>query len=105
MAPELIEKRPYRGTSVDIFAAGVVLFIMATGTMPFDRSASTFDILYRYIIEKKYDLFWKAWEETNESRNILVVDQSRNLSPAFKDLIVRMLSYCYSERPSIDEIK
>jgi serine/threonine protein kinase len=35
MAPEVIEKRPYRGTSVDIFAAGVILFTMVTGTMPF----------------------------------------------------------------------
>ena len=41
MAPELLEKRPYRGTCVDIFAAGVDLFIMATGAWPFDKSAST----------------------------------------------------------------
>lgn len=37
MAPEIIEQRPYRGTSVDIFAAGVILFIMMTGNMPFEK--------------------------------------------------------------------
>jgi serine/threonine protein kinase len=36
MAPEVLEQRPYRGTAVDIFASGVILFIMITGTMPFD---------------------------------------------------------------------
>ena len=51
MAPELLEKRPYRGTSVDIFAAGVVLFVMATGTMPFENSATINDALYKYLID------------------------------------------------------
>lgn len=35
MAPEVLEKRPYRGTSVDIFSAGVVLFTMMTGGIPY----------------------------------------------------------------------
>ncbi len=39
MAPEIIEARPYKGTSVDIFALGVTLFAMVTGVMPFERRA------------------------------------------------------------------
>lgn len=46
MAPEILEQRPYRGTAVDIFAAGVILFIMITGTMPFKNQASVTDDLY-----------------------------------------------------------
>ena len=61
MAPEILEKRPYRGTSVDIFAAGVVIFTMVTGSMPLDQSASTQDAIYKYIVEKDYDKFWEAW--------------------------------------------
>jgi serine/threonine protein kinase len=61
MAPELLEKRPYRGTSVDIFAAGVILFIMSTGTMPFDKGATIQDSLYKYIVNKDYESFWEAW--------------------------------------------
>jgi serine/threonine protein kinase len=52
MAPELLEKRPYRGTCVDIFAAGVVLFVMNTGTWPFEKDASINDPIYRYIVDK-----------------------------------------------------
>ena len=63
MAPEIIEKRPYRGTYVDIFAAGVILFIMMTGTMPFDKSACLNDVLYSHIIKKDYQSFWNVWKE------------------------------------------
>ena len=38
MAPEIIEGRPYKGTSVDIYALGVSLFAMVTGVMPFESS-------------------------------------------------------------------
>ncbi len=67
MAPELIEKRPYRGTSVDIFAAGVVLFAMMTGSMPFEKNATTDDYLYKYIASKKYEQFWEEWGKTPEA--------------------------------------
>lgn len=40
MAPEILEGRPYKGTSVDIFALGVSLFAIVTGVMPFERRAS-----------------------------------------------------------------
>jgi serine/threonine protein kinase len=35
MAPELIENKEYDGKSVDIFAAGVALFVMLAGQYPF----------------------------------------------------------------------
>lgn len=35
MAPELIKKGRYYGKSVDVWALGVVLFKMLTGTYPF----------------------------------------------------------------------
>jgi serine/threonine protein kinase len=40
MAPEILEGKPYKGTSVDIFAIGVTLFAMVTGVMPFDKRAN-----------------------------------------------------------------
>lgn len=101
MAPELLEKRPYRGTCVDIFAAGVVLFIMATGTWPFDNRANSLDKLYKYIIDKDYSGFWKAWSLSEDALKA----PDRNLSEEFKDLVVRMLAYCFSDRPTIEEIK
>ena len=35
MAPEIHAKQPYEGKKVDIFALGVVLFILLTGHRPF----------------------------------------------------------------------
>lgn len=34
MAPEVIERRPY-GKAVDIWAAGVLLHVLLSGTLPF----------------------------------------------------------------------
>ena len=38
MAPEIFDRRPYEGVSVDLFAAGVILFIMRTGSPPIGRA-------------------------------------------------------------------
>ena len=35
MAPEIIEGKPYKANTTDIFAIGVILFVMVTGVMPF----------------------------------------------------------------------
>jgi serine/threonine protein kinase len=36
MAPELFQEAPYDGPKVDIFALGVMLFLMLTGKPPFE---------------------------------------------------------------------
>jgi serine/threonine protein kinase len=35
MAPEILEGKPYKGNTTDIFALGVILFVLVTGAMPF----------------------------------------------------------------------
>jgi len=35
MAPEIFINKSYSGVAVDLFAAGIVLFIMVAGTPPF----------------------------------------------------------------------
>lgn len=35
MSPELVQKKEYSGFASDIWALGVVLFVMMTGTFPF----------------------------------------------------------------------
>jgi len=52
MAPEIASKF-YEGKGVDIFAAGVILFIMFSATPPFESTSPT-DPYYKLIKEKRY---------------------------------------------------
>ena len=49
MAPEIILKRPYNGTVVDLFASAVILFIMVAQHPPFNR-AELGDKFYKPLI-------------------------------------------------------
>ena len=48
MAPEINERRPYQGNEVDIFAIGIILFIMYAGHPPFTAALQK-DSYYRLI--------------------------------------------------------
>lgn len=56
-APEILAQIPYEGTKTDIFAAGVILFIMMIGSAPFEKATSE-DQRYRQIIESRYERFF-----------------------------------------------
>lgn len=48
-APEVLERRSYRGEYVDIFSMGVILFLMVTGSLPYTSEANINDALYKLI--------------------------------------------------------
>ena len=58
MAPEIANKK-YEGKSVDIFASGVILFIMYAGNPPFEKATPN-DPYYKLIKEKRFDIFWTS---------------------------------------------
>lgn len=85
MAPEIIAKQPYQGQVVDLFALGVILFIMRSGHPPFSQ-ASEEDRYYQLLATNRSDLFWKA--HSNSQRK-----GEGYYSEDFKDLITCMLQF------------
>lgn len=62
MAPEILSHTKYT-EKADIFAAGVILFIMLAGFPPF-QDAQASDWWFDKLTKKKYRLFWMAHERT-----------------------------------------
>lgn len=96
MAPEIHQKNGYHSQTTDIFALGVLLFVLVTGVMPFVKATPN-DCHYKLITHNKFGLFWK-----NAARNAKVASQ---LSPELKNLIEMMLSPNDVDRPSLSEIR
>jgi len=96
MAPEIHMKKPYSGASVDLFACGIILFIIYTQHPPFTK-AETSDPFYRLIAANRTDLFWKAHAKNKPGGEAFFSDE-------FKDLITSMLQFDPSHRLSMAEI-
>jgi len=93
MAPEIPTKN-YEGTKCDIFASGVILFIMYAGNPPFEKATAN-DPYYKLIRDKNYAVFWKAHSRRRP------VDY---FSDKFKDLFVRMVAYEANDRITIEQV-
>ena len=67
--PELVEGKLYDGESNDIFACGVILFILVNAYPPF-REAKKTDNWYRHLYFEKFDSFWAAHKKANVSNEL-----------------------------------
>lgn len=95
MAPEIHMRKPYSGESVDLFAAGIILFIMYTQHPPF-TCAKPEDPFYKLICANRHDLFWKAHSK-NKPEGFF--------SEAFINLINGLLQFDPSMRPSMAQVR
>ena len=93
MAPELHLKMPYSGNSVDLFASGIILFLMVSGHPPFVK-ADPRDPLYKLICTNKQEGFWKFHEKQKKS----------SFTQNLKNLINSMLAFDPTQRLSIGEV-
>ena len=93
MAPELVYNRNYVASQVDIFAAGIILFVLHSGHPPFNKAADT-DPYYRALV-KTPDRFWDFHSKQNKCRKY---------SPAFRTLINGMLAFQPTKRYTIDDV-
>lgn len=97
MAPEIHMRKPYIGSSVDLFACGIILFIMFTQHPPFTKAEPN-DPFYRLLCANRADLFWKAHSKNKPGG-------ADFFSKEFMDLITSMLQFDPSHRLSMAEVK
>ena len=83
-APEMVSRKPYNGTMVDIWSSGVTLFAMLGGHLPFDDDDLT--TLYDKIVKGDYKIDFTT-------------------SPEAKDLITKILQTDPTKRLTINQIK
>lgn len=98
MPPEMLEKNAYVGICADLFAAGIILFVLVVGIMPTHKTAESKDYLYKYIRKKEYEKYWTVISQ------LLNLDLS-DISEDFFHLVTTMIKYDYKKRFTIDEIK
>ena len=96
MAPEILLRQAYQGQVVDLFALGVILFILYSGHPPFGM-ANEEDQYYKLIATNRSDLFWKAHSNPNRKPAGFYSDD-------FKDLITCMLQFHPHQRLCIADI-
>lgn len=98
MPPEMLEKNAYVGICADLFAAGIILFVLVVGIMPTHKTAESNDYLYKYIRKKEYEKYWTVISK------LLNLDLS-GISEDFFHLVTTMVKYDYKKRFTIEEIK
>ncbi|XP_076470884.1 serine/threonine-protein kinase H1 homolog [Babylonia areolata] len=84
IAPEILARKTY-SVQVDMWAIGVITYILLSGTMPFDDENRT--RLYRIILKAKYSYAGEHWKDvTSLAKDFidktLVVDPGERLTAA-----------------------
>jgi serine/threonine protein kinase len=94
MAPEILAHQSYSGEKVDLFAVGVLLFIMIAQHPPFHKASAT-DGLYK-MFHNQNETYWKK---------VAVGKPQGTFSEDLKRLINSLLAFNPKDRPTIAEIK
>ena len=88
VAPEILEETGY-GLKVDMWAAGVIAYIMLCGFPPFRSAKRDQDELFDLIMEGDYEFLSPYWDK---------------ISDEAKDLISKLLVVSPNDRYSADEV-
>jgi serine/threonine protein kinase len=91
MSPEIyLNREPFDGFAVDMWAAGVILFLMLTGFPPWERACAT-DERFKYMTAGYLVQMLTEWE--------------LGLSSDSMDLLQRMLFLDPKDRLSLDQVR
>lgn len=89
VAPEILAETGY-GCKVDIWAAGVIMYILLCGFPPFTSATNDQEELFDAILEGKYEFLSPYWDD---------------ISAAAKDLVSKMLAQDPEDRLSAEEVQ
>ena len=87
MAPEIIKKQPYN-CQVDIWALGVLTYIMLSGKPPF--KGKTKEAILAQVVSKNINYSSEYWKNTSkEARNFIkkMLIRDPNLRPSAEELL------------------
>lgn len=101
-APEMISGEKYKGTTVDVWSSGVVLFALLCGYLPFEDPETA--ELYKKILQADYELPEHISDEaTDLIRRILTTDPDKRIT--IKDIKkhpwFNLVPNTLSEKPGI----
>lgn len=95
MAPEVLTGDGYDGTKADVFCAGIMLYIFASGRPPFNGAKPNDARWVKYFVGGKMNEFWAMVQARNGVSHC----------PEFRDIISRLLHHDPKQRITIAEIK
>jgi len=91
MAPEIKEGKVYKGTQVDLFSIGVILFIIVQGIFPF-KEARKEEYFYGLLLKGDFQTYFTKVN-------------GHGLTDEFKHLVLSMFSYDPESRPTLQDLK
>ena len=62
MAPEILEEESYQGDKADLFAVGVILFMIVSGRPPYVSKASEEDLYFSQLVRGNSQAFFELHE-------------------------------------------
>jgi serine/threonine protein kinase len=83
--------------SSDMYAAGVILFVMYTGMLPYKEDLAHDDIDLWSLLRDNETLYWNAFHDLQDQ---IIIDD-----PGFKELFFMMTKYDHEKRANVYDIR
>ena len=98
MAPEINVGKKYLGDQVDIYSAGVILFIMLFQNPPFGKACRTDPMFRAFTSIQNHPNFWNVHQNSLHKK-------SQRISDEFKELFNGLCAEWPEERWTIQQIR
>lgn len=87
----------YNAQKADLYALGVILFIIVFGTFPLDEAKEN-DSYFKAMNQNNWDTFWRTHEKARKETG------APPISDDLRQLISLMIQPCHALRPTLADI-